>query len=68
MEKLLFTLYLSIQDISANKTHINTKSSIHTDKIQTEGTLSQIFEIGLSLYFMKSRKWFSKNSINLPVC
>ena len=35
---------------------------MHTDEIQMEGTVSQIFEIGLSFDFMKCRKLFLKKS------
>ena len=60
MEKLFFTLHFLIQDISVNKTLRNTTLSVHTDEIQMEGTMSQIFEMGLSFDFMKCRKLFSK--------
>ena len=32
------------------------------DNIHMEGTVSQIFEIGLSFYFMKCRKFNQKKS------
>ena len=60
MEKLFFTLHVLIQDISVNITLRNTTYSVHTDEIQMEGTVSQIFEIGLSFDFMKCGKLFSK--------
>ena len=60
MEKLFFTLHFLIQDILVNKTLRNTTFSVHTDEIQMEGTVSQIFEIGLIFDFMKCRKLLSK--------
>ena len=56
MEKLIFTLHFFIQDISVNKILRHTQFGMHTDEIQMEGTVSQIFEIELSFDFMKCRK------------
>ena len=67
MEKLIFTLQFLIQDISVNKTLRNTELLMHTDEIQMEGTVSQIFEQGLGFDFMKCRNLKKKNQLNLPV-
>ena len=62
MEKLIFTLHFFIQDISVNKILRHTQFGMHTDEIQMEGTVSQIFEIEFSFDFMKCRKLFWKKS------
>ena len=61
-KKLIFNSHFFIQDISVNKTLRNIEFGIPTDEIQMEGTMSQIFEIGLSFYFMKCRNLFLKKS------
>ena len=42
------------------------KFHIPTENIHLEGTMCQIFDIGLGFYFMKSRKIIMKNNKNLP--
>ena len=61
-KKLIFSSHFLIQDISVNKTLRNIQFRIQTDEIQMEGTVSQMFEIGLSFYFMKCRNLFFKRS------
>ena len=56
IEKLLFSIYFLIQDISLHNIFRNTKSWIHLDDIQIEGTVSQIFDICLSFCFIKCKK------------
>ena len=56
------TVHLFNQDISVNKIRRQTKFGMHTDEIQMEGTMSQIFEIELSFDFMKCRIMFWKKS------
>ena len=53
LKKLIFNSRFLIHDISVNKTLRNIRFGIPTDEIQMEGTVTQIFEIGLSFYFMK---------------
>ena len=61
-EKTHFHFTFFIQDISVNKILRHTKFGMHTDEIQMEGTVSQIFEIELSFDLMKCRKLFWKKS------
>ena len=68
MKKLIFALHFFNQDILVKNILINTKSWIHIDGIHMEGTVSQIFEIGLTLYFIKCILIvFEKYQLNLPV-
>ena len=62
MEKLIFALHFFNQDILVKNILINKKSLMHIDGIHMEGTVSQNFEIGLTLYFIKCRKLFLKKS------
>ena len=56
MEKVIFALHFLNQDILVKNILINTKSWIHIDGIHMEVTVSQIFEIVLTLYLIKCRK------------
>ena len=55
-EKSFFFLYFLNKDISFNIPQQVLKFDIHVIQGHTEGTVSQIFDIGLSFYFMKFRK------------
>ena len=55
-------LFFELYDILLNNIFRSTKFAMLIDNIQLEGTVSQIFEIGLSLYFMKCRKFNQKKS------
>ena len=62
-EKLLFNFYLLNQDISSNINKLrSTKSWISMDEIHMQGTMSQIFDIGLSFEFIKCRNLCFKKS------
>ena len=51
-----FFLYFLNKDISFNIPWKLMKVKIHVLEGHSEGTLSQIFYLGLSFYFMQSRK------------
>ena len=55
-ENLIFFIYFVNKDISLNISLICLKFSIHVDEKQLEGSVSQIFHLGPSFYFIKSRK------------
>ena len=53
-ENLLFFSYYFNKDISFNIQCTNLKFRIHILECQLEGSVSQIFYLGPSLYFMQS--------------
>ena len=53
-ENLLFFLYFLNKDISFNIQCTFLKFGIHILECQLEGSVSQIFYLGLSFYFMQS--------------
>ena len=55
-EKFFFNWIISVMDRAKF-----TKFGTHVVKGHSEGTVSQIFYLGPSVYFMKSRKLSSKN-------
>ena len=55
-ENSLFFLYFFNKDISFNIPWKLMKFTIHALEGHSEGTVSQIFDLGLSFYFMQSRK------------
>ena len=55
-ENSLFFLYFLNKDISFNIPWKLMKFKIHVLDGHSEGTVSQIFYLGLSFYFMQSRK------------
>ena len=55
-ENSLFFLYFLNIDISFNIPSKLMKFEIHVLEGHSEGTVSQIFDLGLSFYFMQSRK------------
>ena len=65
-EKLLFNIHFLNWDISVNNKLRTTKSRTPIDDTNMQGTVSQVFGIGLSFYFIKCRKMslkkFTKSS------
>ena len=55
-ENSLFFLYFFNKDISLNIPSKLMKFEIHVLQGHSEGNVSQIFDLGLSFYFMQSRK------------
>ena len=56
IEKMIFFLHFSASDISLNNLFQSIIFFGDVVKISMEGTMSQFFYLGLSFYFMKSRK------------
>ena len=55
-ENSLFSLHFLNKDISFNIPYKFLKFDIHVHKGHLEGSVSQIFDLGPSFYFMQSRK------------
>ena len=56
LENRLFNFYFMKLDISLNIHFLIIKFLIRIENIKMEGTVSQIFDLGPSFDFMKSRK------------
>ena len=66
-ENSLFFLYFLNKDISFNIPWKLMKFKIHGLEGHSEGTMSQNFDLGLSFYFMQSRKTkFQKMTKSYP--
>ena len=66
-ENSLFFLYFFNKDISVNIPYKFLKFLIHIYGSHSEVTVSQIFYLGPSFYFMQSRKKVLINNKTLPV-
>ena len=60
--KKTFNFYFFNYDNKLNNIVRSTKFAMLIDNIHMEGTLSHIFEIGLTFYFMKCRTFNQKKS------
>ena len=61
IEKLNFSTFFLNQDISLNIVLNRLKFGLPVDETHSEGTVSQIFYLGLSFHLVKSRKkYFQK--------
>ena len=56
----LFNMYFLIEDISLNNTFRSIQFLTHIHNIHMEGTVSQIFDLGISFCFIKCRKFCLK--------
>ena len=55
-ENLIFFIYFLNKDVSVNIPWKFLRFEIHKHEGHLEGTVSQIFYVGFSFYFMRSRK------------